>query len=122
LDFQVPMQQINYIACITVIVLLLSLTLVWSIRNKVWQGKRAIKRYLLTLNLRKEMLDANFQDERYVTERVSRIPKIKIEFDTKEMNSGKLMIRNSVEFHDRLSNATFTPALTGYIVESIYQS
>ncbi|WP_337019175.1 hypothetical protein [Oceanobacillus massiliensis] len=81
-----------------------------------------MKRYFMTLNLRKEMLDANYRDERHVTKRIAQIPTIKVEFDSKEMVSGNLIVRDSVEFHDRLAKATFTPALKGFKVESFYQS
>lgn len=122
LNIQIPMHQINYIYSIIIPSLILPTMIIWSIRNKVWQGKRAIRRFFLTLSLRKEMLDANYHDERHITERVARIPKIKIEFNSKEMTSGKLMIRDSVEFHERLSKATFTPALKGFLVENAYHS
>ena len=111
LDFRINMQTVNSILSIAVTTVILPTLLLWSIRNKVWEGKRALKRYFLTLNLRKEMLDANYREERHVTKRIAQIPTIKVEFDSKEMISGKLIVRDSLEFHDRLAKATFTPCL-----------
>ncbi|MFH5672138.1 hypothetical protein ACHI5T_14710, partial [Listeria monocytogenes] len=68
------------------------------------------------------MIDANYRDERHVTERVVQMPTIKVEFDNKEMTSGKLIVRDSLEFHDRLAKATFTPSLKGFKVEDFYLS
>ncbi len=122
LDFKINMQTVNSIFSVAITTVILPTLLLWSLRNKVWEGKRALKRYFMTLNLRKEMLDANYRDERHVTKRIAQIPTIKVEFDSKEMVSGNLIVRDSVEFHDRLAKATFTPALKGFKVESFYQS
>lgn len=122
LDFRINMQTVNSILSIAVTTVILPTLLLWSIRNKVWEGKRALKRYFLTLNLRKEMLDANYREERHVTKRIAQIPTIKVEFDSKEMISGKLIVRDSLEFHDRLAKATFTPSLKGFKVEDFYLS
>lgn len=122
LDFRVNMQTVNSILSVVVTTVILPTLLIWSFRNKIWEGKRALKRYFMTLNLRKEMLDANYRDERHVTKRIAQVPTIKVEFQSKEMVSGKLIVRDSVEFHDRLAKATFTPALKGFKVEDFYQS
>ena len=122
LNFRIDMHKINNVAFVALTVLILPTMLFWSIRNKLWEGKRALKRYCLILNLRKEMIDANYRDERHVTERVLKIPTIKVEFDNKDMTSGKLIVRDSLEFHDRLAKATFTPSLKGFKVEDFYLS
>lgn len=119
---RVSEDQLNYIFSLVTTSIIFPTLFFWSIRNKIWQGRRAFKRYFLILSVRKEMLDANFHDERYLTERVVRIPKIRIEFDSKDAHSGRLIIRDSIEFHERLSKATFTPALKGFLVENVYQS
>ncbi|MFL2072141.1 type IV secretory system conjugative DNA transfer family protein [Marinilactibacillus psychrotolerans] len=109
----------------SVVLLLLSLLIfstIWSIRNRIWKGKESIKSYFLILKIRKELILASYSDDQNVTEKVVRLPKIKIKFDDKQLNTGRLIIRDSVEFHEKLEKATFTPALKGFKVETVYQS
>ncbi|HEM1883933.1 TPA: hypothetical protein U0095_002857, partial [Listeria monocytogenes] len=122
INFRIELQKVNNIFFVAVTMIIFPTILFWSLRNKIWEGKRALKRYFLILNLRKEMIDANYRDERHVTERVVQMPTIKVEFDNKEMTSGKLIVRDSLEFHDRLAKATFTPSLKGFKVEDFYLS
>ncbi|EAF7269491.1 hypothetical protein AT991_06330 [Listeria monocytogenes] len=122
INFRIELQKVNNIFFVAVTMIIFPTILFWSLRNKIWEGKRALKRYFLILNLRKEMIDANYRVERHVTERVVQMPTIKVEFDNKEMTSGKLIVRDSLEFHDRLAKATFTPSLKGFKVEDFYLS
>lgn len=122
LNYRIKIQKVNNVVFVAVIMIISPTILFWAIRNKIWEGKKALKRYFLILSLRKEMIDANYRDERHVTERVVQIPTIKVDFDNKEMTSGKLIVRDSLEFHDRLAKATFTPSLKGFKVEDFYLS
>lgn len=122
LDYRMTVPQVIIYTLSILILLLLPTFLMWSVRNKLWQGKRAFKRYFMALNIRRAMLDANYYDDRHSTERVAKLPKIKIEFDNKSMSTGKLIIRDSIAFHDRLGKAIFTPVLRDYKVETVYQS
>ena len=121
-SFQLIKEEILLITFILISSLLIPTLIMWCIRNKVWQGKSAFKRYLITLSVRRALLDARYHDERFVGERVAKIPAIKIEFDDKNMKTGKLSIRDSLEFHERLESATFTPVLKNYKIESFYIS
>lgn len=120
--YSIGLHQISIYMFSALTLVLLPTFFAWVTRNKLWQGRRAFKRYFMTLSIRRAMLDANYHDERYVTEQIAKIPKIKIEFDDKKMNTGTLIIRDSMEFHERLVKATFTPVLKGYKVETSYQT
>lgn len=106
INFRIEIQKVNNIFLVAVTMIIFPTILFWSLRNKIWEGKRALKRYFLILNLRKEMIDANYRDERHVTERVVQMPTIKVEFDNKEMTSGKLIVRDSLEEYLNWSNET----------------
>lgn len=122
INFQLERESVISIASILNISLLIPLFLIWCVRNKVWEGKAAFKRYFLTLNLRRALLDARYHDERFFGQHVAKIPDIKIDFDDKKSQTGKLFIRDSIEFHQRLEKAILTPALKHYKIENSYVS
>ncbi|HEM2218770.1 TPA: hypothetical protein U0261_003002, partial [Listeria monocytogenes] len=65
INFRIELQKVNNIFFVAVTMIIFPTILFWSLRNKIWEGKRALKRYFLILNLRKEMIDANYRDERH---------------------------------------------------------
>lgn len=120
--FLLEKEKIILISFIMVSSLLIPTLILWCVRNKGWQGKAAFKRYFMILNVRRALLDARYHNERYIGEKVAKLPSIKIIFDDKEMSTGKLLIRDSLGFHQRLESATFTPVLKNYKVENSFIS
>lgn len=96
--------------------------LFWGIRNKLWEGTRAFKRYYIVFNLRQALLDASYYDDRFSIERVAKLPKIKVQFYDKSGLAGKFFVRASLKFYQRIENAEFTPILQHYLVENSYLS
>src|SRR5699024_3358085 len=79
--------------------ILMSLVLGWSFRNKLWDGLPfALRYYSITKRLRRQIKDARFEDEREFDSRLVRLPKIKIVFnDNRKRTTGKVEIQNSIQ-------------------------
>src|SRR5699024_3873253 len=73
--------------------ILMSLFLGWSFRNKLWNGLPFAQRYYsITKRLRRQIKDARFEDEREFDNRLVRLPKIKIAFnDNRKRTTGKVL-------------------------------
>lgn len=96
----------------------------WSIRNKLWLGLPfALNYYGMTRRLRRHIKDARFEDEREFDNRLVKLPKIKIIFDcNRSRASGKILIKNSIKFDQKLENMRIDSALKDYISERKYLS
>src|SRR5690625_1091993 len=107
-----------------IVILVMSLFIGWSIRNKLWHGVPfALTYYNMIRRLRRHIKDARFEDEREYDNRLVRLPKIKIEFDcNRSRTTGKVLIKNSIKFDKKLENMRIDSALNGYISERNYLS
>uniref|UniRef100_UPI0013DE0BD4 FtsK/SpoIIIE domain-containing protein n=1 Tax=Mediterraneibacter glycyrrhizinilyticus TaxID=342942 RepID=UPI0013DE0BD4 len=106
----------------TVIMLILSFALFgWAIRNRIDRGlKYAWKHYVLVLRLRKELLNAGIYTMRKIgVEKVAVIPWITVNF-APDFKSGRIYIKNSIQFHEKLAKIDISSALGGYVVEQVY--
>ncbi|MDB8726871.1 FtsK/SpoIIIE domain-containing protein [[Ruminococcus] gnavus] len=105
-----------------VIMLILSFALLgWAVRNQIDRGlKYAWKHYVLVLRLRKELLDAGIYTTRKIgVEKVAVIPWVTVDF-APDFRSGRVYIKNSIQFHDKLAKIDISSALGGYVVEQAY--
>jgi len=104
--------------------ILMSLFLGWSFRNKLWNGLPfALRYYSITKRLRRQIKDARFEDEREFDNRLVRLPKIKIVFnDNRKRTTGKVLIQNSIQFDKKLEDMRIDAALKGYVSEQQYLS
>lgn len=96
----------------------------WGFRNQLWNGLPfALRYYLITKRLRRQIKDARFEDEREFDNRLVRLPKIKIEFDDNRIRStGKVLIKNSINFDKKLEDMRIDSALKGHVSERHYLS
>ena len=102
--------------------LILSFALLgWAVRNQIDRGlKYAWKHYVLVLRLRKELLDAGIYTTRKIgVEKVAVIPWVTVDF-APDFRSGRVYIKNSIQFHDKLAKIDISSALGGYVVEQAY--
>src|SRR5690625_3616227 len=77
----------------------------------------------MTRRLRRHIKDARFEDEREFDNRLVKLPKIKIIFDcNRSRASGKILIKNSIKFDQKLENMRIDSALKDYISERKYLS
>lgn len=93
----------------------------WAMRNQIDRGlKYAWKHYVLVLRLRKELLNAGIYTTRKIgVEKVAVIPWITIDF-APDFKSGRVYIKNSIQFHEKLANIDVSSALGRYVVEQVY--
>ncbi|MFB4473022.1 helicase HerA domain-containing protein [Oceanobacillus caeni] len=96
----------------------------WSIRNKLWFGLFfSLHYYLMTKRIRRHIKDARFEDEREFDNRLVTLPKIKITFDdNRTRQSGKVFINNTIKFDKKLEDMRIDSALKGYVSERKYLS
>src|SRR5699024_12389514 len=80
--------------------ILMSLFLGWSFSYKLWNGLPfALRYYLITKRLRRQIKDARFEDKREFDNRMVSIPKIKIVFiDNRKRTTVKVLIQNSIQY------------------------
>src|SRR5690625_1127231 len=109
---------------VPIVILVMSLFIGWSIRNKLWHGVPfALTYYNMIRRLRRHIKDARFEDEREYDNRLVRLPKIKIEFDcNRSRTTGKVLIKNSIKFDKKLENMRIDSALNDYVCERNYAS
>ena len=93
----------------------------WAMRNQIERGLRyAWKSYVLVLRLRKELLNAGIYTTRKIgVEKVAVIPWITVDF-TPDFKSGRVYVKNSIQFHEKLAKIDISSALGGYVVEQVY--
>lgn len=100
---------------------LASSALIWAYTNQIGRGiKYAWKHYILVLGLRKHLLDAGI----YTTKKLgavkwAEIPWISVDFEP-DFKSGTIWIKNSIQFHNKLSDLDISPSLGRYVVEQVY--
>lgn len=96
----------------------------WSCRNKLWYGfPFALSYYSIIKRLRRQIKDARFEDEREFDNRLVILPKIKVTFDDNQSRtSGKVFIKNSIEFDSKLEDLRIDSALCRYVSERQYLS
>lgn len=101
-----------------------SLFVCWSYRNKLWYGLPFALSYYSTIKrLRRQIKDARFEDEREFDHHLVILPKIKIKFDDNQSRtSGKVFIKNSIEFDSKLEDMRIDSALNRYVSERQYLS
>src|SRR5699024_5896462 len=102
--------------------ILMSLFLGWSFRNKLWNGLPfALRYYSITKRLRRQIKDARFEDEREFDNRLERLPKIKIVFnDNRKRTTGNVQIQNSIQCDKKIEEMRSDAALKGYVSEQQY--
>lgn len=100
---QLPQIESN-IFLIPVGLMVVTLFVNWSIRNKLWFGLFfSLHYYLMTKRIRRHIKDARFEDEREFDNRLVTLPKIKITFDDiRTRKSGKVFIKNTIKFDKKL--------------------
>lgn len=96
----------------------------WAIRNNLWYGLPfALSYYSIVKRLRRQIKDAHFEDEREFGNRLVTLPKIKIVFDDNRIRtSGKVLIRSSIKFDQKLEDVRIDSALKRYVSERQYLS
>lgn len=95
----------------------------WALKNCINKGLRyAWKHYVLVLRLRKELLDAGiYTTKKFGVEKLAVIPWITVDF-APDFKSGKIYIKNSVQFREKLEKIDISPALGRYVVEQTYMT
>lgn len=73
------------------------------------------------MNIRKQIKDARFENEKEFNG-IVRLPKIKITFDNRSLKTGKIFIRSSIQYDQRLEKLRLDSALQNFIVERQYLS
>lgn len=117
------LQLKGYVLCLSIVsvpVLFFAVSM-WAVRNQIERGlKYAWKSYVLVLRLRQQLLDAGIYTIKKVgAEKVAVIPWITVDFAS-DFKSGRVYIRNSIEFNQKLSKIDISSALDGYVVEQAY--
>lgn len=117
------LQLKGYVLCwsiVSVPVLFFAVSM-WAMRNQIDRGlKYAWKHYVLVLRLRKELLDAGIYTTRKIgVEKVAVIPWITVNFEP-DYKSGRIYIKNSIQFHEKLAKIDISSALGKYVVEQAY--
>src|SRR5699024_8323818 len=104
--------------------ILMSLFLGWSFRNKLWDGLPfALRYYSIRKRLRRQIKDARFEDEREFDNSIERIPQRKIGCnDNRKSTTGKVLIQNSIQCDKKLEDMRIDAALKGYVSEQQYLS
>ncbi len=120
---QLPQIESN-IFLIPVSLIVVTLLVNWSIRNKLWFGLFfSLHYYFMTKRIRRHIKDARFEDEREFDNRLVTLPKIKITFDdNRTRKSGKVLINNTIKFDKKLEDMRIDSALKGYVSERKYLS
>ena len=93
----------------------------WALSNRIDRGvKYAWKHYILVLGIRKHLLDARiYTAKKLGAIKWAKIPWITVDF-APDFKSGTVWIKNSIQFHDRLSELDISPSLGRYVVEQVY--
>lgn len=96
----------------------------WSIRNKSWYGLvYALNHYLMTKRLRKQILIAGYEENKYNENFGTKLPNIQIEFDDRKKRlTGKIKIKNSVKLDKLLEKVRLDGALPNYLIDRQYLS
>lgn len=100
------------------------LALCWLIRNKIWYGLgHAFDHYLMTKQLRKQLLIAGYEENKTNEDIGRTLPKIHIEFDDKKARlTGRIKIKNSVKLDKLLEKIRLDGALPNYLIDWQYLS
>lgn len=116
-----PLKVFLLCLCIVSTPVLIFTVSIWAIRNQIDRGmKYAWIHYVLVLRLRKELLNAGIYTIRKIgVEKVAVIPWITVDFAS-DFKSGKIYIKNSIQFHEKLAKIDISSALGKYVVEQAY--
>ncbi len=118
LDVDILVEIAKYIISFAIFIWIVEL-LIFFIRNKIYKGFRYSLNYILVKNkLEKQLVEAGIYAEK---EKYIEVPKIKLEFD-KSLETGILMIKNSIRFDKRLDDMILCAGLRKYKVENHYKS
>lgn len=96
----------------------------WALRNRMDRGgaRYMWKHYKLVLRLRKQLLEAGiYTTRKFGAAKWAEIPWVTAEF-APDFKSGRVYIKNSIQFHDRLGRMDISPSLGKYVVEQAYLS
>ncbi len=93
----------------------------WALRNQMDKGARYMwKHYKVVLRLRKQLLNAGiYTEKRLGAFKWAVLPWITVHFEP-GFRSGRVYVRNSIKFHDRLGKIDLSPSLGEYVVEQAY--
>lgn len=93
----------------------------WALRNQMDKGARYMwEHYKVVLRLRKQLLDAGiYTEKRLGAFKWAVLPWITVHFEP-GFRSGRVYVRNSIKFHDRLGKIDLSPSLGEYVVEQAY--
>ncbi|MDE7446253.1 MAG: hypothetical protein K2N15_11230 [Lachnospiraceae bacterium] len=107
--------------CLLTIVPLSVSIVIWALGNQINKGIYYMwKHDRLVSRLRKQLLDAGiYTTIRFGACRLARIPWIKVDF-APDFKSGAVYIKNSIQFHDKLSRIDISASLGRYVVEQVY--
>lgn len=113
----------GYLLCFSIlgVPVILYALMTWAIRNQIDRGlKYPWKHYVLVLRLRQQLLDAGIYTTKKIgVEKVAVIPWITVHF-APDFRSGRVYIKNSIQFHEKLAKIDISSALGGYVVEQAY--
>lgn len=96
----------------------------WALRNRMDRGgaRYMCRHYKLVLKLRKQLLEAGiYTTKKFGAAKWAEIPWVTAEF-APGFKSGRVYIKNSIQFHDRLGRMDISPSLGEYVVEQAYLS
>lgn len=95
--------------------------LLWALKNQMGRGVLyAWKHYMLVCRLRQQLLDAGiYTIKKFGATKLAEIPWITVDF-APDFKTGTIYIKNSIQFHDKLSKIDISPSLGGYVVEQVY--
>lgn len=96
----------------------------WSTRNKLWYGLGyALDHYLMTKQLRKQILMAGYEENKTNEIFGTKLPDIQIRFDDRKKRLiGKIKIKNSVKLDKLLEKIRLDGALPNYLIDRQYLS
>ncbi|MGF2058396.1 FtsK/SpoIIIE domain-containing protein [Enterococcus innesii] len=116
----IPTDVFFYAAMLT----LALLALCWLIRNKIWYGLgHAFDHYLMTKQLRKQLLIAGYEENKINEDIGLTLPEIHIKFDDKKARlTGRIKIKNSVKLDKLLEKIRLDSALPNYLIDRQYLS
>lgn len=94
---------------------------IWALGNQIDRGvKYAWKHYKLALRLRKQLLEAGiYTVKKLGTVKWAKMPWITVDF-APDFKGGSVYIKNSIQFHEKLSKLDISSSLGRYVVEQVY--
>ena len=117
------LRNTGFVCIVLSVLLILSYILYWCLYHKAYKGLRySFTHAQMMRKLRKMLLEASTKhttQEYAGNEKVARLPKIKIILDD-DLKAGKVIIGNSIRFHNLFKEMDISSALGRYVVLEHY--